>query len=319
MQSDCEINWVLFSLLFSFKSGFSLYPMKQTIFLHLLLHHFLQSKIWIQKVSGDAWSFLHIFCWNKWNIYLSLTISLKTFEILYRSLATCIKSHRGRGNGGGTNGKMSFWEFSSQLQGRENDVAFPVTRGTMWGKCNIYLRGDQCCHKTKQQQIKHSLGECFHLPLRRGCHPLAGGVSLSQVFSILQLSRVLSAGSSSGSSSSAGAAAHLLAPLLREPIQAGIGQIRKDGVHSAGGIHSADVIPSFAHLGSLVQKGATAMREEKREWSRLDLGSAKLTHNFTLQLQNIQGEKKNNKVSPSFESYVHILCLEYCLKCLLSY
>lgn len=76
MQSDCEINWVLFSLLFSLKSGFGPYPMKQTKFLHFLLHHFLQSKIWIQKVSGDAWSFLHIFCWNKWNMYLSVFSSL---------------------------------------------------------------------------------------------------------------------------------------------------------------------------------------------------------------------------------------------------
>lgn len=190
IQNDCEINWVLFSLLFSLKSRFNPKPIIINKFLHFLLHHFLQSKIWIQKDSGDAWSFLHVFCWNKWKVCLPIFHHFKTFEILYRSLATCSQSHTVRDYEDGSNRKSNLWEFSSQLQGRENDVAFSVTREKMWGKRNIHLKADQCCHKTEQQWIKHRLEECFQPPLRRGCHPLADGLSLSQVFS-LQLPRVL--------------------------------------------------------------------------------------------------------------------------------
>lgn len=113
--------------------------------------------------------------------------------------------------------------------------------GKMWGKYNIYLRADQCCDRNKQKRIKHRLEECFQPPLRRGCHSLADGVSLSQGFCLLQHPRVLSAGSPSTSSTGASAWVHLLEPLLRELIQVGIGQKREDG------IHLADVIPLFAH------------------------------------------------------------------------
>lgn len=196
-------------------------------------------------------------------------IPLKTFEILYTSLATCVQSHTGRDNGDGSNGKPSLWEISSQLQGRENDVAFPVTRGKMWGKYNIYLRADQCCHKTKQKRIKHRLEEYFQPLLRRGCHPLADGVSLSQVFHLLQLPRVLSAGSPSTSSTGASAWVHLLEPLLRELIQVGIGQKREDGIHLADWSLRLHTLGS---QGSLVQKRAEATSEEKRLWLWLDLG-----------------------------------------------
>lgn len=181
-------------------------------------------------------------------IYLFF-ISLKIFGIFYGSLAAYIWSHTGRSNGDRTNGRLSLWEISYQLQGRENNVTYSVTRGTMRGKCNVFLRADQCCHKTKQQQIKHRLGECLQPPLRRGCHPLADGVSLSQVFSLLQLPRVLSAGSSSNSANGAGAPAHLLAPLLRELIQVGIGQRRGDGTHFSWWLSLSGVIPSFPHSG----------------------------------------------------------------------
>lgn len=97
LQSDCEINWILLSLLFSLKSRFSNHPMITNKFLHLVLHHFLQSKIWIQKDSGDAWSCLHIFCWNKWNMCLSIFHPFEDiWNTFYKSGNLCSVSYRQR-------------------------------------------------------------------------------------------------------------------------------------------------------------------------------------------------------------------------------
>lgn len=144
-------------------------------------------------------------------------------------------------------------------------MAFSATRGTTWGKCNICLRAAQGCHKTKQQQIKQRLGECFQPPLRRSyCHS-ADGVRLSQVFSLLQLPRVLSAGSPSDSSTGAGAPAHLLAPLLGELIEVGIGQIREDGTPLACGIHYLmwSLCLHTRITGNLVTEGGYGHKEKE--------------------------------------------------------
>lgn len=148
--SDCEINWVLFSILFYLKSRFRPYSTITSTFLHLLLHHLLQSEIWIQKDSADVWSFPYIFCWSIRPLLVYFSSLWRHLKYHIEVLVTCIQTHTGRDNKDKGNGKPSLSEFSSQLEGRENVGVIPVTREQMWGRCNIYLRTDQCGHKTTQ-------------------------------------------------------------------------------------------------------------------------------------------------------------------------